>query len=259
LARLLHEADVKFRTVFRSFDDTQVHCVDAGNESKPLMLLVHGSPGGWHHFSDYLMDPELVELAHMRAPDRLGYGATQPNEAEPSLARQAAAMAACIDGPPAVVVGHSYGGPVAVRLAADFPEKVSTLILIAPALDPDLEAIPLYVRIGKIPWLARWLLPAGVQASAAELQGFKGELHILQDVMSQVDCPVVLIHGERDRLVPYDNVRFARQYLEDIPVRTHRLVHADHYLPWTHFPLVQQVLLRMLKSGSPADDAGKNL
>ncbi|MFT5124205.1 MAG: pimeloyl-ACP methyl ester carboxylesterase [Kiritimatiellia bacterium] len=246
-ARLFRAAGISPRMRFVSTESGTVHYEETGDPAHAPVLFIHGSPGGWHHFVDYLADAALLKVACLRAADRPGYGRSQPGLPEPRLSVQAQTMAACIDDAPAVVVGHSYGGPVAIRLAATHPEKVAGLILISPVLDPGLEPGPWYDHVAGHPAVNR-LLPRGWRSSVAEVRRLREELEELQPLIQNVNCPVVLIHGERDRLVPYStHIAFAHEHLEDIPVRTHHLIHADHYLPWTHFERVHAVLLRMLE------------
>ena len=77
-------------------------------------------------YSDYMHDP--VEGFETVAVDRLGYGESRPKKAVVSFEEQAAAIAPLLEerrGHWPVVVGHSLGGPIAARLAADNPGKVS--------------------------------------------------------------------------------------------------------------------------------------
>jgi len=68
--------------------------------------------------------------------DRPGHGHSErPDKAE-TLAVQAEQAAgvlrALAPGEPAIVVGHSFGGAVSLRLALDHPELVAGLVLLAP-------------------------------------------------------------------------------------------------------------------------------
>src|SRR3546814_16092495 len=51
------------------------------------------------------------------------------------------------NGAPAIVVGHSLGGPIAAKLAMDYPDRVRGLLLLAPSVAPALEAPRWYQRL----------------------------------------------------------------------------------------------------------------
>jgi pimeloyl-ACP methyl ester carboxylesterase len=95
----------------------------------PAVLFVHGQPGLGSDFD--AVGALLVEDHRVLAPDRPGYGGT---ELQPrSMAQNAEALAALIeqrDVAPATVVGHSYGGGIAVLLAVLRPDLVSGLVLV---------------------------------------------------------------------------------------------------------------------------------
>src|SRR3546814_18455192 len=62
------------------------------------------------------------------------------------------------NGAPAIVVGHSLGGPIAAKLAMDYPDRVRGLLLLAPSVAPALEAPRWYQRLAT--WrVVQWLLP----------------------------------------------------------------------------------------------------
>ena len=64
------------------------------------------------------------------APDLPGFGAAGPPDGAWGAAAYAEAVVpVCQEGPPVVLVGHSFGGKVAVMLAAAHPEVVRALVL----------------------------------------------------------------------------------------------------------------------------------
>jgi lipase len=100
------------------------------------MLAVHGLTGyggRWHHLSGYL--PEIP----IAAPDLLGHGRSSwaaPWTIDANVAALAALLDAEADGP-ALVVGHSFGGALALHLAAARPDRVAALLLLDPAVGLD--------------------------------------------------------------------------------------------------------------------------
>jgi pimeloyl-ACP methyl ester carboxylesterase len=100
-----------------------------GGEGPPL-LLVHGYGGAAWNFSELA---PLLPGRRLVVPDLPGHAASGRLPAAPTMAAYAEAVAACLDGTPHDVVGHSMGGVVALRLAERRPELVRRIVLAAPA------------------------------------------------------------------------------------------------------------------------------
>jgi pimeloyl-ACP methyl ester carboxylesterase len=99
-------------------------------EGNPVVAL-HGSASTgaqWRSLVGYLEGRFRVFT-----PDLPGYGASPPGAA--GLAADARAVGALVEriGGPVHLVGHSYGGAVALKLAAMRPEAVRSLAVIEPA------------------------------------------------------------------------------------------------------------------------------
>lgn len=231
--------------------DGPVHVVVAGrNEAgAPRVLFVHGSPGTWEAWRRFLSDPALAGAARLLAPDRPGFGGSGRGHAEPSLARQSAALAAVLEsepGPPAVVVGHSLGGPIAVRLAMDRPDLVASLLLIAPSVDPELERRRWFNVAGS--WrLIQLLLPIDWVVSNRELWPLREELETMTPRWSEIRCPVRLVQGTDDRLVPAANADFVERVLAGRDLVVRRYPGAGHFLLWERPETVTSPLLGLLR------------
>lgn len=223
---------------------TTLRLLVAGDPAGTRVVLVHGTPGSADGWADYLLDPppglELVAL------DRPGFGGSGPDEAVTSLARQAAAVAALLpsDGRRAVLLGHSLGGPIVARVAAEHPQRVAALVLLAPALDPALERIHPLQPLGA--WAPiRWLLPRAIRNANAELMALQPELVALQALLDRVTAPVFLLHGTADTLVPVENVPFAQTHLRSARCLVTRLLDGgNHFLPWSARPVVRAAIER---------------
>ncbi len=102
--------------------------------SGETVLLLHSSAcsrAQWRALSEMLQTRYRV-----LAPDLYGYGETdqRPGPASPGLTDAAALVDAVLSGEAERIhlVGHSYGGAVALRCAADRPERLLSLTLIEP-------------------------------------------------------------------------------------------------------------------------------
>jgi pimeloyl-ACP methyl ester carboxylesterase len=96
--------------------------------------------------------PVLAALAgrvHAVAYDRAGLGDSDPDIKIPSAERSVADLArliSVVSRGPCVVAGHSYGGLLALVLAARHPDSVAGLVLVDPALPGLLGPLPQPLR-----------------------------------------------------------------------------------------------------------------
>jgi len=113
--------------------DGPVHFADFGGTG-PTMVLVHGLGGS--HTNWAAVGPGLATRARVVAPDLAGFGRTP-------LAGRAATVEAnrqlldrfldAVTDTPAILVGNSMGGLIAMMEAARHPSKVAALVLVGPA------------------------------------------------------------------------------------------------------------------------------
>lgn len=220
----------------------------AGDPHGRLVLLIHGTPGSAEGWADFLLHPPAgVDYV---AVDRPGFGRTGPDAAEPSLARQAAALIPLLKAGVArrpILVGHSYGAPVAARIAADRPDLVAGLVLAAGALDPAQEHVYAIQRAGEWPML-RSLLPTAMRNANRELIPLGGELRALAPALDRITSPVVVVHGTADRNVPYANVAYMRSRLRHARrLEVVTLVGANHFLPWRHRTTLEAAIHEVMR------------
>jgi pimeloyl-ACP methyl ester carboxylesterase len=112
---------------------TRLHVVERG--SGPTLVLVHGLGAQLRNFT-YAMAERLEANFHLICVDRPGCGySTRPDGVPASLTGQAYTLSqllAALGVESAIIVGHSYGGAVALALGLNHPERVRGLALIAP-------------------------------------------------------------------------------------------------------------------------------
>ena len=235
-------------------DGRSIHYVAVGEgRGKPLILFIHGSPGDWKAWARYLNDPDLRQRAQMIAVDRPGFGGSGGGQVERSLGRQCAEIAPLLDraapGQQIMVVGHSYGGPVAVRLAMDYPGKVTDVIILAGAVDPGQERTMWYQYPADW-WPFTWVLPGALVVANREIRALKGELTAMLPRWREVTQRVSILQGDQDDLVPPENADFAEQHLtRAASVQVIRIPKMNHFIPWIKYELVKAEILKHLDEG----------
>lgn len=138
-----------------------MHYIDTGPSDATTLVLIHGLGAQLQHFTYGLVDL-LRDDFRVIAIDRPGCGySTLTNGDGASLGDQARMIdevLASLDVEKAVMVGHSMGGAIALRLAVDFPERTSALALFGALTLPGIE-IPEVLKGLQIKpsWLRRFL------------------------------------------------------------------------------------------------------
>jgi pimeloyl-ACP methyl ester carboxylesterase len=208
------------------------YVVSGRPEGIPVVFL-HGSPGSWEDWKLVLQRPRLTSRFCLVAVDRPGWGMSADTGvlsfAEQSR-RLATVLTVCGPDRPVILVGHSLGGPLAVRMAADYPEQVAALVLLAPALDPDLDTVRWYNRLADNR-LAEWLLPDRLGRSNDEILKVQSDYRRLGRDMAALTLPTLLIHGAQDRLVSPKNSDYARRKMIRAELRQVILPNFGHLIP----------------------------
>ncbi len=155
----------------------------------PVVLLVHGLASSSTTWAAVL--PTLARHAHVIAPDLLGHGGSaKPRSGDYSLGAHAAELRdllLALDVGKVTVVGHSYGGGVAMQFSYLFPELVERLVLVSSGglgrevtfalRAATLPGTALVLRMAAtvaptwLPRLVRLVLRAVPSASPSEING----------------------------------------------------------------------------------------
>lgn len=230
--------------------------IDEFGEGEPLALLhgVGASRGVWKSAA-----PRLAEDRRVLAPDLPGFGDSAPAgpgfDLESVARALAGALAECARRP-FDLVGNSLGGAVALQLAVLRPELVRRLVLAAPAgfsHAPTPLAFAAGRLIGPAIALRRVLGEPLVRSGAARrallwgaiaqpgrlsaadartmLRASQGSTRIgpatsavlradLSGLLEQLELPLGLIWGRRDRVVPIGTLEVIRAVRPDVTVET---------------------------------------
>lgn len=120
-----------------SLSRATLHCVCAGPEDGPALLLLHGWPQTWFMWRDAI--PPIADAGYrVIAADLTGLGqSTRPESGydKMTIARDMAELMASLGHATYGIVAHDWGGPVAFALAAQFSERVTAMAVFdAPVL-----------------------------------------------------------------------------------------------------------------------------
>lgn len=227
----------------------RISVLRGGTPGGRRVIFIHGTPGDAAGWRAIVRDaPPGFEYL---AIDRPGFGRSQPFGSVVQLDAQADALVPLLearDGHWPILVGHSYGAPVAVAAAARMPSQVGGIILLAGALDPAQE------KVHPAQWAGEWLtlkgmLPRMLANANRELLALKGELIGLAPRLGELRQPVTIIHGTADVQVPYANVPYMTQRFTGAqPLRVIRLDRQDHFLPWKHPRVIAREIAIMARA-----------
>ncbi|MEM9722111.1 MAG: alpha/beta hydrolase [Bacteroidota bacterium] len=227
----------------------KMHYKSVGAENLPTILFIHGSPGSWDAFASYMQDPRLLDQARMISVDRMGYGKSA-HIPESSLEKQVDYIWPVVetlpDSVPLILVGHSYGGPVAVRMAMDYPDRVDGMVILAGLADPEYEkrlAIQSYLRS---PYL-RWLLPPALDISNREIVPLKEELKDMLPLWERISASSLIIQGTGDILVAYPHATFAHKMLSQTAPSLTMMEGENHFFIWSEAEMVIGRLLEFVQ------------
>lgn len=254
-----------------------------GDATAPVLLYVHGAPGG---FDQHVDPPAGYRLL---APSRPGYLRT-PIDVGEEVEAQADAYAALLDSleiESVVIMGASGGGPSAIAFAARHPERTRALIAMsAVSQSASIPQVPAMLRGDFSCWLVlstiellgggsglakllvtdedsrRRLLaePGNARRLSAavwslwppsrRMAGWHNDAEQFADlevVNQDVRSPVLIIHGSADTSV---SPASARALAARVPhAELHMIEGAGHMVAFTHANAVAEALGRFLAGG----------
>lgn len=239
---------VKAEMIYLEVNGVSMHYVKTGNDTFPTLFFIHGSPGSWDAFKQYLEDSNLLARFRMISIDRPGFGYSNFGHAL-NLDEQSAIISVVLksvaNGKPVYFIGHSLGGPLCVRLAIDNPGMAKALVLLSAAIDPALEK-PEKWRLLLMNNPLQYVAPGAMRPSNYELWYLKADLKKMQQEIQHAQLPYTwMIHGNKDQMVPYDNTLFAKKYFDPAKLKIITIEGANHFIPWSHYNRIKEVLMQL--------------
>lgn len=229
----------------------RIRYIGVGDNPEATILFIHGAPSSMSYWRAYLADSKLRSRATMYAVDRPGYGYSGLGDPLPDLAAQAADISKILDSlhhanHPVIVVGVSYGAPIACRLTMDYPQLVDGLIVMAPPLGPGRERYFWFNRPVESP-LVHWVVPRMLQSANREKVRHREELTKMLPLWGRIHVPVMYLQGQQDGLVDTSNASFAREHLIHVPSLDIQMIPGrGHLIAFDEKDRVEQSILRMI-------------
>lgn len=254
----------------------------AGEPNGRPVILLHGTSSSADVYRETMH--ELADEFWLIAPDLPGFGHSEHTEPYTlsHLVEWLAAFRHALDLPPALLVGHSFGGALAVSFAASDPEDVLGLLLVAPAVlasnaYPDFlkragiglglvdlsttvaQSQPLVVeQLLRLPFYDADRLDESVwprRARAYELSRASADVvkalafQDLRPLLAQLSPPVTVIWGENDPVLPVSDAETLEAMLPQWPI--FRLPQCGH-IPMLEQPAQFRAVARAFFRGEDA-------
>lgn len=259
---------------------TRLHVRDSGPKAARALILLHGFGSSLHTWdswaADLSADHRVVRI------DLPGAGLSDPDATgEYTDARGLQLLGALMDRlgiARASLVGHSMGGKLAWRFAAEHPGRVDKLVLVSPAgfASPG-RSYGSRPQVGATVRLLRYALPKPLlRMNLAAAYGEPGRLtdavvtryHDLvlapgvrdamiarmeqgepvdpEPLLRRIKAPTLLLWGESDRMIPVGN---AEDYRRNLPTSTLVALPGLGHVPHEEAPVVSLEPVRSFLAG----------
>ncbi len=245
-----------------------------GGEGTPILIL-HGwdsSSERWQKIGEFLIQNNFQVII----PDLPGFG----KSSEPPLPWSVSDYLELVVGffkqiysknqenvPPFFILGHSFGGRIAIKFGAVYPEKIIGLILCAPGgiiskKSAKVKFFYFLAKTGKILFSLPFLktIQDFVQKGLYRLAGVRDYLMaspLMKETMKkiisenlipylpQIKIPTLIIWGEKDRTLPVNDARIINK---KIPNSTLEIIKNIGHAPNLETPeKLAQIILQWLK------------
>ena len=265
---------------FAQSGDVRIHYVTKGQG--PLVVMIHGFPDFWYTWRKQM--PAIAETFQVVAIDQRGYNQSgQPvgveNYSMEKLVGDVGNVIRHFKQDKAVIVGHDWGGMVAWQFAMNQPAMTERLVILnlphpnglrrELANNPEQQKNSAYARFFLTPGAASLLQPAALvewvkdpearpkYIKAMERSSMEGMLNFYKanyprepytlpdEALPKVQCPVLLIHGLKDKALLSDALNGTWNWLEkDLTLVT--IPDADHFVQQDASELVTLTIVNWL-------------
>ncbi len=226
---------------------------NGSEDEPPVLLLLPGGPAGPEVFDEII--PDLSSQMRILVPHLPGYG--NGNDDLPSYSFKTSSIYTSqfldtLNISSAHAFGFGLGGPSAIHLAHDHPNKIKSVGLIASVGVQELELLGSYrlnhavhgLQLGAV-WLLHNAIPhfglfktIDIDVSYTK-RHYESDQRPIRSHLTELRKPMIILHGKKDPLVP---LAAAQEHYRIVPQSELQLFNADHDLLETHSDSVSKTI-----------------
>jgi len=281
---------------YLNIENTRVRYVESG--AGPDIVLIHGNAGSADDF-DFQSLGRLCRNYRVIAIDRPGHGKSdRPRGSDATLPNQMQLLHETLSHLGVrrpVLVGHSWGGSLALAYAVDYPKELSAIVLLAPAAYADggpdqfMRAVLKTPVIGDVSLTmgrvilgkqllkkelrkafypdsvpdeylrhasASWLGHKQVRAILEDEYDLDQELRKISKHYSEITIPVVIVTGDHDKVVSAEH-NAIRLKTSISQSQLIELKNTGHQIPQTHPESIYKALSLIPNTSSQQRRSGR--
>jgi len=219
----------------------------ASATDKPTAILIHGSPGSKKSFQNLLKNQQILKYTDIVTDDRPGFGDKTTTDILFSFEDQVKAVQDLLQAipirKPIILVGYSYGSVIALRIAELNPERNIRILNISSVTNPQNITVEWYLcLLENLGSSLSFLAP--IRQAHDESIHLSKTLNFVLSRLQQIKAPVILVHGEKDHLVPPRDL----EVLNELEPVTYIRPGQGHDLIQTDRQFIADLLIRIAKN-----------
>jgi pimeloyl-ACP methyl ester carboxylesterase len=242
------------KEVWLTWQGKKIHFIHSDcTKRDSLVLFIHGSPGELIDWESYFQSESLKRQACLVSVDRPGFGSSDDFVTDERVLWQARMIYESWeqyskenqwDWKKILVVGHSYGGSVALAVSY-FRKPNITFVLLATPANPELES-PAWYNLWIDHLSLGFLLPNSIAVSNGEMMSLQEDLKKISPLWKNAKNPLIVVQGKKDMLVEWKNAEYLKEERTMGKTEVHYLPEENHFIPWTQTKFIESILLKNL-------------